>query len=117
MRRQNAQRRRVFGGFALETRRQFQRRDAHLRRALDNLVLDIGHVLDVRDFEAARFEHAAQHVVGHESARVPDMQRVVRRHAANIERDFARLARRQLFFLARQRVEEKNSSGRHSLSV
>ena len=78
------------------TPRRPRRGTALLVGAVDDLVVDVGDVLDEADVEALPLQVAADHVEGQERARVADVDVVVDRRAADVHRDLARLARDEL---------------------
>jgi hypothetical protein len=78
--------------------------------ALDDLVVDIGEVLDVLEPEAAVLEIAADDVHGHEHAAVPDVGMELGRHAAHVYAQHAvRTQWRQVLGCAAQRRVNANS--------
>ena len=77
--------------------------------AVDDLVVDVGDVLDEPDVVALVLEVAADHVERQERPRVADVDVVVDRRAADVHRDLAGLARDELLFGAAQRVVDAHS--------
>ena len=73
---------------------------------VDDLVVDVGDVLDQRHCEAAAPQPAAQHGEGDVGTGVADVHEVVHGGAAAVDADLARLARDELLFALRQRVEQ-----------
>ena len=71
---------------------------------IDDLVVDIREVLDVVDLVALLGKVAADDVPGHEGARIADVRVVVRRDAAAVDADLARLERLELLLAASHRV-------------
>src|SRR3989344_4327124 len=87
-----------------------ERRDVFvvLPHELDDLVVNVGDVADVRDLEPARAQIAHRHVEHHHHARVPQVAVVVHRHAADIHADPAGDDRdKRLFFLRQDVVDVK----------
>jgi hypothetical protein len=62
---------------------------AVLRRALDDLVVDVGDVAHVGDAIAAHPQPAPHHVENHEHAPVAEVTVVVDRHPADVHARFA----------------------------
>ena len=62
-------------------------------RALEQRVVDVGHVLHVGDAHARGLQPAHQHVERAEREGMPKMPRVVGRNAADVERKLSRRAR------------------------
>jgi hypothetical protein len=61
---------------------------AVLRRALDDLVVDVGDVAHVVHVVTARLQPAIYHVEHHHHSRMAEVAVVVHRHAAHIHADF-----------------------------
>ena len=74
----------IAGGIFL---RQFGGRNAALVGPVDDLVLDIRHVLDVFELIAAKFDIAADDVKKDIAHGMAEMAVIVRRYAANIHLD------------------------------
>ena len=81
----------------------FPRRVLRVRRA-DDLVVDVGEVLDVVHRHALGGEEPADDVPRHKRARVADVRGVVRRDAAAVDADLPLLQRVKLLFAARHRI-------------
>ena len=75
-------------------------------RAVDDLVVDVGHVRDQAHVEAGPLEVPAQDVVGERRPSVPDVRRPVHRRPAQVDRHLAGIAERELAHLARGGVVE-----------
>ena len=86
-------------GLGIE-RRDLLGRLALLLRTLDDLVIDIGDVLDESDLVTAILQVLAHHVEDEEGTGVADVNVVVDRGATCIHRHLARLVRRELLFAA-----------------
>ena len=86
-------------GLGIE-RRDLLGRLALLLRAPDDLVIDIGDVLDEGDLVTAILQVLAHHVEDEEGARVADVNVVVDRGATCVHRHLARLVRHELLFAA-----------------
>ena len=71
---------------------------------LDDLVVDVGDVLDEGHLVAAPLEVAADDIEGDEGARVADVDAVVDGGTAHVHAHLAGLARGELLFAARLRV-------------
>ena len=70
----------------------------------DDLVVNVGKVLDKGDFHAAVFQIAPQNVKNNKRACVADVKEIVNRRAAGIHFDLSQLDRDELFFFSRQGV-------------
>ena len=77
--------------------------------AVDDLVVDVGDVLDEADVVPFVLEVAPDHVEREERARVADVDVVVDGGAAHVHRDLALLARNEVFLGASERVEDAHS--------
>ena len=86
-------------------RRDLGGRLALLAGALDDLVVDVGVVLDERHLVAAEGEVAAHDVEGEKRARVADVDVVVDGRATRVHRDLPLFAGPEFLFAARLRVE------------
>ena len=86
-------------------RRDLGGRLALLVGALDDLVVDVGDVLDERHLVAAEGEVAARNVEGEKRTRIADVDVVVDGRATRIHRDLSLFAGPELLFAARLRVE------------
>ena len=78
--------------------------DPFLIGPADDLVVDVGEVLDEFHLVAPPFQVPAQHVEHAQGPRVADMDVVVHRGAARVNARHSRLQRHQLFLLAGQGV-------------
>ena len=81
-------------------------------RALDDLVVDVGNVADVRDRQSARAQVAHHHVEHHQHARMPEVAVVVHGHAAHVHAHLAGLDRRERFLFPAQGVVDMQHSVR-----
>ena len=52
--------------------------------AVDDLVVNIGDISDIKHLQAPAFEITADHVEHHHDPRVPDVTKIIDRHAADI---------------------------------
>ena len=77
-------------------------RFAVLRRALNDLVIDVRDVAHVRELVAAMAQIAAHDIEDDHHACMADMQEVVDGHATHVHADPARRDGLQLLLLARQ---------------
>ena len=98
------------GGVGEEAGQPFlrQRIDPHSggRSALDDLVVNVGHVHDPRHVEAAVAEIADEQVGEQERPKIADVGRPVDRGAAGVDPDTGRFERDELADLATQGVAE-----------
>src|SRR5262249_55946564 len=76
------------------------------RRVADDLVIHVGNIHGVLEFEADLQQKPAQDVDGHKGAEVADMPVIVDRGAAVIHTHRVVPSRREFFHLAGQRVVE-----------
>jgi hypothetical protein len=81
-------------------------RDAALDRALDDLVLDVRDVADIRDLVAEHLQPAIDDVERHHHAGMAHVAQVIDRHAAHVHAHLARNDRNEFFGLAGESVEE-----------
>ena len=75
-------------------------------RLVDDLVVDVGDVLDQRHLVAALPQPAAQHREGDVGTRVADVDQVVHRGPAGVDADPALVARDELLLALGERVEQ-----------
>ena len=104
IRRLNAQRCRVFihGGYeAIGERRN---RLAIFNSTLDDLVVDIGDVTNIRDIKATASQPTLHHVEHHHHARMTEMTVVIHRHTADVHPHLARIDGSKRHFVTRKRV-------------
>ncbi len=104
VRRQHAQRHRIFVHLIDKALRQRADRHVIFICALDDLVVDVGDVAHVGHLLIAvnLTQVARDHVEHHHHARVADVAEVVYRHAAHIHADIVRINRCEGFFFARE---------------
>src|SRR5215207_2794800 len=98
--------------FLDEALRQRLRLDTLGMGAIDDLVVDVGEVLDVPHLVAAMLEVAADHVERHQGHSMADMCAVVGRHPADVHADLPWLDRSQRLLAPRKRVVDMNIRGR-----
>ena len=104
VRRQDAQRGRVFIHVAGETRRQLRNRLAVFHGAADDLIVDVRNVAHIGDVEARGLEPAVDDVERHHHARMADMAIIVDGHAADVHAYLASFHRDEYLLLASQGV-------------
>ena len=83
--------------------------DPLLVRLGDDLVVDIGEILDVRHVVALEPEVPPYHVARDEGEHVPDMRPVLDGHAAEVNSDLAGAHRRELFLPRAERIVDLES--------
>jgi hypothetical protein len=86
-------------------------RDALVVGRTDDLVIDVGDVLDEADVVTAILEVAPDHVERQERARVPDVDVVVDRRPTDVHGDPTLVTRDELLFDAGHRVVETKCHG------
>jgi hypothetical protein len=84
---------------------------AELGGALDDLVVDVGDVADVGDLGIAASEVAVNDVVGHERARVADVERAVDGGPANVHAYVLRVGGLELHLAPAQGVVDAEGHG------
>ena len=66
-------------------------RDPRLETLLDDLIVNIGNILDISDIVAKISQIAPDHVKGDIGPAVADVGFIVRGNAANVHADFGRV--------------------------
>ena len=74
------------------------------RRALDDLVVDVGDVAYIVDIVTACLEPAIHHIEHYQHARMAEVAIVVHRHAAHVHAGLARSDGHEFLLVTRQRV-------------
>jgi hypothetical protein len=108
----HAERRCVFVYAANEARSQFADRFPVLERAADDLVVNVGDVAHVGDAIAARAQPTLHDVESDKHARVPEVQVVVHRHAADVHAHLARAQRNEFLLGPAQGVVDLQHGSR-----
>ena len=72
--------------------------------ALNNLVIDIGHIAHISQLVTRIAKISGDDIKNHHDAGMADMAIIIDRHPANIHADFARYTRLERFFLTRECV-------------
>ena len=80
--------------------------DACGRGSLDDAVVHVGDVHHLQHAVALRMQEAAQNVLKHERAEIPDVREGVDRGAAGVDAHFARMHGLQRLEAVRERVVE-----------
>ena len=90
---------------------------AQLSGAVDDLVVDVGEVLDVADVVAAEGQVAADHVEVDGRHAVPEMRARVWRDAADVHVDARRAGGPEVLLPSRERVEDLDRRKLHGRSL
>ena len=98
----------------LELLSKFPERNFRFARAANRLVIHVGDVHDAMDLVTAQFEMLLEQILEDIRAKVADMRAAVDRWPASVDVDLAsgRIARLELFELARVSVKEAHLSCR-----
>ena len=78
--------------------------DAFPVGGVDDLVVDVGEILDMRDFVAEVFQVALDDVPGYEGTGIPHVGMVIRRNATDIHFDLARRDGNEGLLFTSQRI-------------
>ena len=113
-RRLDSQRVEIFKKGLLERRGEFRQRNPRLPAAANRLVVHVGQIHHAMHVETARFQVTLQQVFKDVGAKISDVREAVNGRSAGVEfyRAPARVERRELFELARVRVERRGGMNR-----